>query len=210
MNTPDKYIWTKKEGLEYRTFCTCRNGEIWNVPCENISTLSGRADGIKSQYSNFGFLVRYEGNSFNRGLAIWKELQSYLGKGKVTVELLEEFLTGSNIVKDNSSLHTSWLPEGDYFYSPIENVLGKTLTADLKDGLSHLVKEYPDFIDYETYCLFPAIEGFGYYPNINNELLLRNENIWFTGDVVGNFRGIVPAFISGYVAGLSITSQIAY
>lgn len=204
-----KYIWRNNYGIEYRTFCTCRNGEIWNIPCGDVFALSGRADGIKSNYSNFGFLVRYEGEHFSRGLDVWHRILSEAGRSssRTFVESLSSYLK-INANESKKQIHrSSWFPERDFFFSPLRHVLGEYLYIDLRDGLRRLVNEFPDLIEYETYCLFPAIEGVGYYPSLSNELQLDGEQIWFAGDAVGSFRGLVPAFISGYVAGLSITSK---
>ncbi|MFZ1342737.1 hypothetical protein [Thiothrix eikelboomii] len=49
--------------------------------------------------------------------------------------------------------------------------------------------------------IFPSIEDVGDYLDVDNDLKVIGENIWVAGDSNGSFRGLIPAFISGYYAG---------
>jgi len=52
-----KYIF-EKEGIEYRTFCWCENGEVVKTSFNGIESFSGRADCEPTGMSNFGFNLR--------------------------------------------------------------------------------------------------------------------------------------------------------
>jgi uncharacterized FAD-dependent dehydrogenase len=199
-----KYIWTPRPGLEYRTFCTCRRGEIWNINYDSLGAISGRSDNSISTFSNFGFLVRYYGPSFDRGAAIWRKVRVAAERGVVYVEPLSSFLDEPSREILDTSVARPWLPIDDFVSSSIGPHLGKAFYADLRDGLSNLVRRFPDFLERESYCFFPVIEGVGHYPDVDCELRSSVGSMWFAGDIVGNFRGLVPAFLSGYVAGLSV------
>jgi uncharacterized FAD-dependent dehydrogenase len=59
-----------------------------------------------------------------------------------------------------------------------------------------------DKADYHQYTLIgPTIEGVGEYPVTDDNLKVKDENIWIGGDASGKFRGIVASMISGiYIA----------
>jgi len=71
---PDvKRIW-RREAAEIRTFCTCRRGEIWNIPYGAVSAISGRSDGPATNFSNFGLLARFAGSNFARSERLFRDL----------------------------------------------------------------------------------------------------------------------------------------
>ncbi len=39
----------------------CEDGEVWLIPYDDISALSGRSDGPPSRFSNFGLLAKFRG-----------------------------------------------------------------------------------------------------------------------------------------------------
>lgn len=201
---PDvKYIWKSKFG-EVRTFCTCRDGEIWNIPYHNgISALSGRSDGPSSGYSNFGLLIRvnlfslgneiikniFNNDAIKNGNAIYQSLQSFMGKTPIN--------TDQDIVPENRP----WFPINTFKKGNLEALLGKSCSVLLKEALDSLLKESFDLNDDRTMIIFPSIEGVGDYLEVDNNLKVIGENIWVCGDSNGSFRGLIPAFVSGYYAG---------
>ena len=66
-----------RDGLQTRTFCTCRNGEVWHIPYQAGSALSGRSDGPRTGYSNFGLLPRFAGARRDQGRAIWRHFKAH-------------------------------------------------------------------------------------------------------------------------------------
>ena len=55
--TDPKYILVTENGVEYRTFCWCRDGEVVRSDWFGIQTYSGRADIAPTGRSNFGFTL---------------------------------------------------------------------------------------------------------------------------------------------------------
>ena len=47
-----------------------------------------------------------------------------------------------------------------------------------------------------------AVSHCGFYPDTDDNLRAKGQTIWCAGDVVGRFRGLVPAMLSGYFCGL--------
>ena len=201
-----KLIW-KSDDREARTFCTCRRGEIWNVANQAFSSLSGRADGVQTNFSNFGLLVRYVGRNLSQGHQIWERLvRKALCDKHVSVETLHSLLFGS----PNEAIDIAkrpWFPKSDYRFESISERAGHLLARHIKVALAELLKAAPELDHKDTVCLFPAIEGIGSYPAFDSGLRLGEANIWCCGDASGDFRGIIPALVSGYAAGLSLAGE---
>jgi uncharacterized protein len=202
---PDvKRLWQYEEA-EIRTFCTCREGEVWNVPCAGISALSGRSDGPPTEYSNFGLLARFENCSVSHGQNLWRELRdNALQDRTVVYESLSSFCDERSKAPSNGIDQSSrpWYPKEDFRLGSIRERLGEPLHRILAAAVRELLSWSPDLEDERTMCLFPAVEGVGFYPDIDNDLKVRNENIWCCGDIAGRFRGLIPSLVSGYYAGL--------
>lgn len=203
-NNPDvKIIWKESFG-EIRTFCTCRNGEVWNIPYEHLSAISGRSDGPKTDYSNFGLLLRFTGDYFNLGEKYFTDIiQSDLIKnGEVAWQSLPDFLQLNQYLNNNTDTQFSrpWFPKNKFKQASIANLIGGDMHKMFCKAIEKLLDWSPDLLSEDTMVLFPAIEGTGIYPLLTNELQIEGENIWCCGDLAGKFRGIIPAFLSGYYA----------
>lgn len=72
------------------------------------------------------------------------------------------------------------------------------VTVKIRAGIESFVgqKEYK-FIG-------PTIEGVGYYPIIDSELKIPDEEIYVVGDMTGVFRGIIPSMLSGISVGIRL------
>jgi len=199
-----KLLWNR-QGIAFRTFCTCRRGEIWHIPYGSLSAISGRASSTATEYSNFSILARFEGDKLARGRALWQAVKSKASASQVAYwEPLRDFLTGE------CSTHCSvmptarpWYPVGRFQQEKLADILGGEMYSVLRAGVSDLVDAFPTLDNPATVCLFPVIEGTGRYPSTDGDLRINGEHIWCAGDVVGRFRGLVPALASGYYAGLA-------
>ncbi len=204
---PDvKCIWNTNIG-QIRTFCTCRSGEIWNIPYDSISALSGRSDGPKTEYSNFGYLVRFANEHFSIGEKIWQEIwkNKHIKSGYVIWEELDSYL--DNKIKSNNPIVPNsrpWYPKDKFIRKSLNYELSDEFNRVIKEALNYIFEIDPGLNNPSTAVLFPAIEGVGYYAELENNMKLMSENIYFVGDLNGSFRGIIPAFLSGYYAGLEI------
>lgn len=204
---PDvKCLW-ELGTAQIRTFCTCRRGEVWNISYDTLSAISGRADGPPTEFSNFGVLARFEGKKLNAGSQLWNHLRTHSLQTSLAIwepigSFLQDLPLGMNENVNVSS--RPWLPRDTFQRGEIRRWLGEQLSTIVEAAVRELLAWSPDLADRRTVCLFPAIEGTGFYPDTDENLRVRGHSIWCAGDVVGRFRGLVPALLSGYYAGLSV------
>jgi uncharacterized protein len=196
---------------EVRTFCTCRNGEVWMIPYGGVAALSGRSDGPPSGYSNFGLLARFTGDNLEKGRQIWADLKSRLGdEAPARWQPLTEFLdgpSGSFRIEPEPS-RRPWFPQQQFHRGDIAAVLQPELYRILAESVRMLVTRFPDMATPETICLFPAVEGVGAFPTNDAGLRDHSGRIWYCGDVVGRFRGLIPALVSGHYVGAAIAAHL--
>lgn len=207
--TPDVKFILHDSGVEVRTFCTCRQGEVWMIPYEPMAALSGRSDGPPSRYCNFGLLPRFTGERTVTGRAIWAHFRNRFPEpGTAIWQPLPEFLDGA---ADGATTLADrpWHPRERFARGDIAGALHPALTAVLRNGLREIIARYPDMNSPECVCLFPAIEGVGRFPETDAGLRIPGENIWCCGDLVGQFRGLIPAMVSGHYAGAAVAETIA-
>lgn len=82
-------------------------------------------------------------------------------------------------------------------------------TKNIDDCLrSFLITHFPKMCTSDAKLYFPVYERFGVYPNLSNTLRYGNENIWVIGDATGIFRGMMPAFVSGFLAAIVSRSVV--
>lgn len=63
-----------------------------------------------------------------------------------------------------------------------------------------LRQHFPKMSASDATMYYPVYERYGEYPELSTSLRLCDEQIWVVGDATGIFRGIMPAFISGFLA----------
>lgn len=168
--TDPKYIY-HIDGVEYRTFCWCENGEIVKTSFKDIETFSGRADCEPTESSNFGFNIRVK----NPDLLSESDFREIM-RIKPYEESPSEFL---------KNLSTR------YPLSAVKLV---------EYGLKQLLTQFENLNSEEIRIVGPTIEGVGTYPHVENEFLLENhKSIYVIGDCSGTYRGIVPSMLAGYI-----------
>jgi len=201
----DVKLISRQSDVEVRTFCTCRHGEVWLIPYDEVSALSGRSDGPPTPYSNFGLLPRFAGNMRGKGRAIWHHFASTYGGARAALwQPLPDFVRGRVGRSTTGAFSTRpWHPRKNYHRGNIAEVIHRELRAALGTSIDELMDRFPDLDSTETVCLFPAIEGVGVYPLTDATLKVPGENIWCCGDVVGRFRGLIPALVSGQYIGMA-------
>jgi uncharacterized FAD-dependent dehydrogenase len=162
-----------------RTFCTCRHGEVWLIPYDEVSALSGRSDGPPTPYSNFGLLPRFAGNMRGKGRAIWHHFASSYGGPRAALwQPLPDFVRGRVGRSATSAFSTRpWHPRNNYHRGNIAEVIHRELRAALATSIDELLDRFPDLDSTETVCLFPAIEGVGVFPLTDATLKVPGENI---------------------------------
>ena len=177
---PKIIIQRPKDGLEWRSFCTCRDGEIIETDWHGLRTLSGRADGNITGQSNFGFNLRLLRSDMPD--TIMSEIARVMKGGVPAFSLsLDDFYSG-------------------------KNAYGINLDTLLRDGLRELEKSF----DISKSTIHgPCIEGVGFYPDLNPNLKAACGPIWVAGDMTGDFRGLTAAFVSGNYVAQKATQHIA-
>jgi len=179
--------WVRRsldDRLEWRTFCCCRRGEVIETRFDGLATVSGRADGPPTGRSNVGLDVRFrELDDATRALARVAAVAS-----QPPMRLAAHELTA-----DPSS-------------SPVADRLGAMIARALAEGLEAFAEDlHADLSDAVLYL--PALEGVGYYPPVDRTLNLA-PRIWAAGDATGLFRGLVPALVSGRLAGTAAADSL--
>lgn len=202
MRAPDvKRIWTCGS-TEVRTFCTCRDGEVWNIPFWGLSAVSGRSDGPSTGWSNFGLLARFDGAHQAQGDAVFRGVRRRRQtSGAAVFEGLAAFLGLPSAGPVPDVAERPWRPAARFRPGSVREALGDELADILTTAVRELLEWSPDLLGPRTVCIAPAIEGTGQYPRVDGDLRVDGEAVWCAGDVVGRFRGLVPALISGHYAG---------
>jgi uncharacterized FAD-dependent dehydrogenase len=173
--------------IEWRTFCSCREGQVVAIPFETLTAYSGRADCPPTGRCNFGLNLRLTDPA--TGAAAWSAfVAAQLPRPTQARERLSAILsTGRSSVGPNRSLSA---------------VFGAHTWSLLLGGLRRLCKEYPTLSDSGTIVYAPSVEGVGFYPMIDRSLQMPDLPLWVCGDATGLFRGNIAALVSGYYCGL--------
>jgi inosine triphosphate pyrophosphatase len=161
-------------GIEFRTFCWCRNGETVLSEFNGMKTYSGRSDCKPTDRSNFGFLVRITDPNFIE----FDDFKKIASTQDFDIPLKEAL-------------------SSDVLISKYGVKIGKLM----KKALMSITNEYPQLINDESCIRGPSIEGMGEYPDIDHNLRVKDDklhNVYCIGDNTGIFRGIIPCMLSGY------------
>lgn len=178
-------------GVEWRTFCACREGEAVLSQTQGLWTVSGRADCPPTGMSNSGFNTRITDPAL--ATQVLPALLAALTdpQAQFTLPLLQ-FLHRDQDVQDR-----------------LNAVYGPTLRELLHHGLVLLAERFPALADEETVLIGPTLEGIGHYPRVDGDLRLPHTPAWVAGDACGLFRGIVAAMISGHYAASTLATTLA-
>jgi uncharacterized FAD-dependent dehydrogenase len=176
-------------GVEWRTFCCCRDGEVVlaaDAP-PGIALVSGRADGPPTGRSNIGFNLRITVTS-PAAEADFQRLLARTERTTVTVPL--HGVLGGDLAA----------------VSALVLLFGETLAPLLLEGITALCAHFPMLAASRTASLIgPAIEGVGRYPSTEGlGVQPHTDRLLVVGDAHGAFRGIVAAMLSGAAAAACI------
>lgn len=168
----------QNEGIEFRTFCFCRNGYIVHGKFEEINSFNGVSNKPPFSKTNFGINLRIKDEStFTKHK---EELFNLKRSGAILKQSVGDFLSKRNV---------NWSEE---IYLPFKNCL---------------IKYFPKVSKSSAEITGPSFEYFGYYPELDIELKVNNENFWVCGDATGDFRGLMPSLTSGYLAAYSFLEK---
>ena len=163
-----KLISRSDRGREIRTFCCCRDGVVLQSDSYGYVGFNGSSGEEKST------------GKTNIGILVQTE-------GKDAIKLRNEIKKTGHLKGDSAQLAD--FMEGKHV------LLCKTVDEDIRNFVKQAL---PMLSKAEGQVYFPAIEKMGKYPLLNEFLQLENENIWVAGDATGLFRGLLPAFVSGF------------
>lgn len=169
------------DNTEWRTFCTCREGEIVETQWGQNRTQSARADGPPTGHSSIGINLRFSAPPDDS--QVRKEIgQVLLGQVSPFRVLIRDFLRES------------------------VNYFGPRLDAMFRH---HISKILPREMHAQALVYGPTVEGVGYYPDINEDLKLNSQEIWLAGDMSGVFRGLTAALVSGHYCASRIDDHLS-
>jgi len=168
----------ENKGIEFRTFCFCRNGYIIHGKYDDIDTFNGVSNKIEHSKTNFGINLRINDETiFN----LYKdELNNLIKSGSIIKLSIKDFLSNRNV---------NWSKE-------IYELFNKCL-----------ITHFPMVSNSDARVIGPSFEYFGYYPKLSNELKIRDQNFWVCGDATGDFRGLMPSITSGFLAAISFIAK---
>lgn len=153
-------------------------------------TVSGHSDGTPSQRSSVGFNTRI----FDETLA------------KRTMDTIRAALREQGTYFEIPLM--AWLEREQATTSGMDAIYGKEVANAMMLGLRKLINRFPSIEHSETRLIGPALEGIGWYPEVDGTLRLPNRPAWVVGDACGLFRGIVAAFISGHYAASAVLETL--
>ncbi len=182
LDQTDLKLLIKKQGetdIEFRTFCFCRNGYIVHGKFDEINSFNGVSNKLSYSKTNFGINLRIKKESVF--LQYQKSLEGLRKSQSIINQPLQVFLETPN---------ENWDP---YIYDLFKECLQT---------------HFPQLSNSNAEITGPSFEYFGYYPILNDELKLIESNFWVTGDSTGDFRGLIPSLISGFVASKSLTNKL--
>jgi uncharacterized FAD-dependent dehydrogenase len=176
-----KFIFTDQHHPEvsWRTFCFCKRGEILPSGNNDYFTLSGRADCPATDESNIGFNTRIKLPAMSHLLP----------------KLAEPFALNLGNVYSNPSLLSP------YFKPDVAQYVFLGFMK-LKEHFSSLADAHPLEI------VGPTIEGVGNYPIVTNELQTAHPGLYIAGDLLGLFRGLTAALLSGHYIGQTLGHEL--
>lgn len=190
---PKLIVGVPRTGLEWRTFCVCRDGMVEAGRLNGVLTASGRADCPPTGESNVGWLLRMTDRDV--GLrALSDALRANASLDRLVREPLATFLASA----------------GGNRPSALADAIGRECTPGLAHGLRLLVERFPALGGAEVQLVGPCLEGVGSYPGAGPDLRTDGTApIWVAGDVTGRFRGLTAAIVSGAHAADRIAAYLS-
>ena len=210
---PTIFIETKTYDDQIRTFCTNPGGFVAKENYYGYICVNGHAlKDIKSNNSNFAFISRVNltepvTNTREYGEAIAK-IANTLGCGKPILQTLKDLKRGrrSTDKRINKGFVEPTLK--DYVAGDLALVLPHRIITNILEGLEVLDKIIPGINNGETLLYGPEIKFFSNEIETDNNMKIKDENIYFTGDGAGKAGNIVTAAATGIVASRDILKKL--
>jgi anti-anti-sigma regulatory factor len=174
-----KLIEKIEKGVEFRTFCCCKDGTVIKSEFDNYISYNGTNTQFVTDTSNIGLLVR----ATDIKSTYYQEM--------------------SNLLKNR---HYSFNIPIKIFIENNGILIGEKCDAVLRDKLVKIFNIKKLDINF-CHVYGPEIEYIGKYMIFDEDLNI-SDNIWVAGDVSGNFRGLIAALISGIYSAKNILKKI--
>ena len=209
---PTIFIKTRTYNDEVRTFCTNPGGFVAKENYYGYICVNGHAlKNIKSDNSNFAFISKVNltepvTNTREYGECIAK-IANTLGDGKPIIQTLRDLRMGRR---------SSWHRINKGFIEPtlkdcvagdLALVMPHRTIKNILEGLEILDKIIPGVNNGETLLYGPEIKFFSNEIDTDNNMKLKDHNIYFIGDGAGKAGNIVVAAATGLIAARNIIGQ---
>lgn len=206
---PTIFIKTKTYNDEIRTFCTNPGGFVakenyYGYICVNGHSLKN----IKSDNSNFAFISKVRltepvTNTREYGESIAK-IANTLGDGKPIIQTLRDLRMGRRSTWKNINKGFIEPTLKDCVAGDLALVMPHRIIKNILEGLETLDKIIPGVNNGETLLYGPEIKFFSNEIDTDNNMKLKDHNIYFIGDGSGKAGNIVVAAATGLIAARDI------
>lgn len=210
---PTIFIKTNTYNDQIRTFCTNPEGFVAKENYEGFICVNGHAlKDTKSDNSNFAFISRVNltepaTNSREYGESIAR-IANTLGDGKPIVQTLRDLRAGRRSTMDKINKGFIEPTLKDVVAGDLALVLPHRIIKNILEGLDILDEIIPGVNNGETLLYGPEIKFFSNEITTDDNMKLKNHNIYFIGDGSGKTGNIVTAAATGLIASRDILKRI--
>lgn len=210
---PTIFIKTNTYGDEIRTFCTNPGGFVAKENYEGYICVNGYSEkDRKSANSNFAFITKVNLTHPTTDTRLYGEsiarIANVLGAGKPIIQSVKDLKDGrrSEWHRINKGFIEPTLK--DCVAGDLALVLPHRIITNIIEGLETLDKIIPGVKNDETLLYGPEIKFFSHEITTDNNMKIKDENIYFVGDGAGKAGNIVAAAATGVVAARDIIKKI--
>ena len=210
---PTIFIKTKTYSDEIRTFCTNPGGFVAKENYNGYICVNGHSlKDVKSNNSNFAFITKVNltypvTNTREYGESIAK-IANTLGDSKPIIQMLRDLKVGRRSTMDRINKGFIEPTLKDVVAGDLALALPHRIIIDILEGLDVLDKIIPGVNNGETLLYGPEIKFFSNEIDTDDNMKLKNENIYFIGDGAGKAGNIVAAAATGIIAANDIINRI--
>ncbi len=209
---PTIFIKTKTYGDEIRTFCTNPGGYVAKENYEGYICVNGYSNkDKKSNNSNFAFISKVNLTQPVTDTRLYGEsiarIANVLGDGKPIIQTLKDLRQGrrSEWHRINKGFIEPTLK--DCVAGDLALVMPYRIITNILEGLETLDKIMPGINNDDTLLYGPEIKFFSNEIETDNNMKIKDENIYFIGDGAGKAGNIVAAAATGLIAARDILKR---
>ena len=209
---PTIFIKTKTYGDEIRTFCTNPGGYVAKENYEGYICVNGYSNkDVKSNNTNFAFISKVNLTQPVTDTRLYGEsiarIANVLGDGKPILQTLKDLRQGrrSEWHRINKGFIEPTLK--DCVAGDLALVMPYRIITNILEGLETLDKIMPGINNDDTLLYGPEIKFFSNEIETDNNMKIKDENIYFIGDGAGKAGNIVAAAATGLIAARDILKR---